>query len=319
MMREIPIIELVKGGDALLLAGLREEVGREFKGNPIFRNVFGLLLTPIISYIAYGYYRMTRRLRDRIWFWGTFILSILILTYNMAKAPVVLYLIGFLFFRVYEKGQIKRFTLIYSGAGLITMLLLMYSFLSPSESNILFSLSFGIPGRILLSQSAGIYFSFETFPQHHDFLGFSSFAQLTDLLGIERSERSARILMERYNPEAVEEGTAGVMNSLFIAEAWANFGKFGLLASPLYVGFLIQSMYIFFLRMKKTPVFLGLFCYFSYKGAISGGFNEYLYHPIMLMLSAVLLLIIFLSKYLQLIKGYGQKNHIPPSVQTRSK
>ncbi|MGV3763839.1 oligosaccharide repeat unit polymerase [Parapedobacter sp.] len=314
MMREIPILQLLSGGDALLLAGLREEVGREFAGNTILRNVFGILLTPIISYIAYCYYRMTNSRKDCIWFWVMFVLSVLILTYNIAKAPVILYFLGFLFLRIYEKGQIKKWVLVGSGLGALCILLVMYSFLSPSDSEILFGLNFGIPGRILLSQSTGIYYSFDTFPVYHDFLGFSSFSQLTSVLGIEPSERSARVIMERFHPGAVDAGTAGVANSLFIAEAWSNFGWAGLLVSPIYVGFLVQTMYVFFLKMKKTPLFLGLFVYFSYKGGISGGFNEYLYHPIMVILSFLLLLILFLSKYLKILKYNVQKNHISSSV-----
>ncbi len=87
-------------------------------------------------------------------------------------------------------------------------------------------------------------------------------------------------------------GIAGVVNSLFIGEAWANFGIYGVLIAPLYVGFLIQSLYLFFLKSKKTPFLLALFVSFSIKGAITGGFNDYFYN-----VNFIFLLFVFLSIY----------------------
>jgi oligosaccharide repeat unit polymerase len=301
VMKEIPLLKMISGSSALDLAIAREEAGRGFQGNFFIRNVFGITLTPILSYISLSYYRLTRNYFDLFWFLIMFVFSVLIVTYNISKAPLVLYFLGFLFFRVLEKGKVSKKILIGGVVALVGVLVFFYSFLSDTELEFLFGLRYGIPGRIFFSQSAAVYLTFDTFPHVHSFLGFSSFSDFLGNIGIETSERSSRILMERYFSSRVEEGTAGVLNTLFIAEAYANFGWTGLLLAPGYVGFLIQSFYIFFLKMPKSPFFLGLFTYFSYKGGISGGFNEYVYNSGLLILFVIMCGLIFQANYLKVL------------------
>ena len=74
--------------------------------------------------------------------------------------------------------------------------------------------------------------------------------------------------------------------------AWANFGICGVIVAPLYVGFLIQSLDLFFLKSKKTPFLLALFVSFSIKGSITGGFNSYFYN-----INLFFLLFVFLGVY----------------------
>lgn len=296
-MREIPFLALLKGEDKLGLTGLREEVGRDFQGNVVFRNVFGIVLNPIMTYVSFAYYRMTKSREDKRWFLLMLIFSILILTYNIAKAPLVLFLLGFVFFRILEVGQIKRKILVLTGLSAIAIIAGLYAVISFLSIEEIFSLRYGMGGRILLSQSAGIYLSFDTFPSNHDFLGFSSFSDYVAAFGLQPNDRSARILMETYFPKATQAGMAGVQNSLFIAEAWANFGFVGLAIAPFYVGFLIQSMYLFFLKSKKTPVLLGLFTYFSWKSSVGGGFNDYIYNPGFLTIMIIIGISVLLAKH----------------------
>jgi hypothetical protein len=145
---------------------------------------------------------------------------------------------------------------------------------------------------------------FDIFPVHYDFIGFSSLSNfLSNTLNYDYVDRAARIAMYHFNPRGVESGIAGVMNSIYIAEAWANFGLFGVLISPLWVGFLLQSLYIFFLRRPKNPVYLGFFVSFSIGGSVTGGFNDYIYNPGLVMMfmlfSAFMLMALFLRFFLK--------------------
>ncbi|QDH81244.1 oligosaccharide repeat unit polymerase [Echinicola soli] len=297
VMKEIPLFNMFSGNSAVDLAVAREEVGRGFQGNFFVRNVFGITITPILSYIAFSYYRMTKTRFDFVWFFTMFIFSILIVTYNISKAPIVLYFLGFIFFRVLEVGKVNKKVLIFGLGGVLILLITFYSFLSTTELDFLFGLRYGIPGRILFSQSAAVYLTFDSFPNYYDFLGISTFSDYLATFGINPSERSSRLLMERYFSSRIENGTAGVLNTLFIAEAYANFGIVGLALAPTYVGFLIQTMYVFFLKMKKTPVFLGLLTYFSYKGGVSGGFNEYVYNSGLFILACVIIFLFLQASY----------------------
>lgn len=276
----IPFLGILQGMDSTSLAVLRQDVSRGFAGNIYVKNILALLLTPILSYIAFSYYWATKRPRDLVWFILLFFGSIIILTYNIGKAPLVEYFLGFMFLLVLIKGGIKKQTLVLIGSCLVGGLVLLYVFVGGvTDPAALFSYNSGISGRILLSQSAGTYLSFDLFPETVAHIGFASVSEfISSIAGWDHYERSARILMETFRPLQVEEGTAGVMNSLFIAEAWANHNLFGVLVAPFYVGFIIQLLFMFFLRMPKTPLFLGPFAYFSYKSSVTGGFNDYFYN-----------------------------------------
>ena len=146
------------------------------------------------------------------------------------------------------------------------------------ETDALFLYNSGFIGRLTLSSNAGLFLTFDIFPAHHSFLGFSSFSNiLSSLFDIPYSERSARYVMEYVNPSGIQSGLAGVYNSLFTSEAWANWGIAGVILSPIYVGMVIQSLYIIILSSRKTPFFLALFVFYTIRSSINGGINDYIY------------------------------------------
>jgi len=110
-LKTIPIYGIFQGFDAHSLAALRIEAAREFKGNLTIRYYFGITLTPILSYVAYVYWRLIKLREHLIWFLTMFVFSFFILTYNLAKSPFALYILGFLFLNVLINGGIKKTTL----------------------------------------------------------------------------------------------------------------------------------------------------------------------------------------------------------------
>lgn len=278
---EIPLLTALAGGDAIGLAVARVDASLGFTGNVYVRNLLGITLAPILAYVAFGYFRQTGALRDRLWFYIMLVAALFILTYDLSKAPVVIFLLGFLFFRVLADGGVSRMLFVWFGCLALIVLVVSYWLVGKvTDPAVLFSYNSGIPGRILLSQAAGIFYAFEHFPGTREFLGFSSLSSLfSDLMGFAPSERAARIMMMIFNPVGVEEGEVAVMNSLFIAEAWANFGWVGVLMAPIYVGIFVQALFLFFLRSKKTPVLLGIFTYLSLRLPVTGGFNDFIYAP----------------------------------------
>jgi len=291
---KIPLLAVFQGYDANSLAHLRQEASRGFEGNYYIRNILGVSFSPILTYISYAYWKMTNSKKDFIWFIIMFISSFLILTYDLEKSPFIMFILGFLFLKVLIEGKIKKKTLFIFSSFSMALILLAYVYIAKiTDFRLLFSYNSGIVGRILLSQSAGTYMSFEHFPKTYNFIGFASISKmLSQLFGINYVDRAARIMMAIFNPARVQAGTAGVMNSLFIAEAWANFGWIGVIFSPIYVGMFVQIIFMTFLKAKKTPISTGLFAYLSYKLPITGGFNDFLYNP-----GLVIILVIFTSVY----------------------
>ena len=158
-------------------------------------------------------------------------------------------------------------------------------------------------GRILISEISSLYAHLEyfSFPEEH--LGFKSLSNfLNSLFNTTNPGRSGRIILENYASSWVEQGFGGVLNTIFLGEAWANFGFIGILISPLWTGFIIGVCYYMFLKLEKTPIYLGLFMYFSYKTSICAGINDYIYNSKLLIVFIIFLFVILSGKELKKIK-----------------
>ena len=278
---EIPLLAAIAGGDTIGLAIARVDASLGFSGNVYVRNLFGIVLTPILAFVSYGYFKQTGSLRDRVWFFTMLTAAFFILTYDLSKAPIVMFALGFMFLRVLTDGKVSKVVFYLFGVLVLVILLTSYWLLGKvTDPTVLFSYNSGIGGRILLSQSAGTYFAFEHFPETREFIEFSSLSSfISEAFGLPHSDRAARIMMAIFNPAGVEEGSLAVMNSLFVAEAWANFGLIGVLIAPIYVGLFIQTLFLFFLRSRKTPVLVGVLAYLSLRLPVTGGFNDFIYAP----------------------------------------
>jgi hypothetical protein len=206
-----------------------------------------------------------------------FVFSCIIVTFDLAKAPFALYFIGFLFLNILINGGVKKKTLyLFIGVAMILIITAYIYVLQIIDFNVLYS---RIAARIILEQAVGTYLSFEYFPNTHSFIGFSSLlGDLLSAFGMNESEIASRIIVTIFSPWNIDDGTAGVMNSLFIQEAWANFELIGVIMGPIYVGMFVQIIYIFFLKSKKTPIMLGLLAYLSYKMPITSGINQFLFN-----------------------------------------
>lgn len=278
---EVPLLTALAGGDAISLAVARVDASLGFSGNVYVRNLLGIVLTPILAFVSYGYLQQTGSLRDRAWFCTMLVAAFLMLTYDLSKAPIVWFALGFLFLRVLTDGSVSKTVFYLFGCLVLAILLGSYWLLGKvTDPSILFSYNTGIGGRVLLSQSAGTYFAFEHFPATRGFIGFASLSSfVSEAFGLPHSDRAARIMMGIFDPAAVEQGSLAVMNSLFIAEAWANFGLVGVLIAPFYVGLFIQTLFLFFLRSRKTPVLVGVLAFLSLRLPVTGGFNDFIYAP----------------------------------------
>ena len=86
--------------------------------------------------------------------------------------------------------------------------------------------------------------------------------------------------MEIFNNSGVKEGTAGVMNSIYLAEAYANFGIIGILISPWLVAFIMSIVSNFILKQRKTPmnIVLYLIVTYTFSNLLIGGFVDFFYN-----------------------------------------
>jgi hypothetical protein len=283
--------------DQVALLVLRKDLSENFTGNLYVKNIVGMILTPIMCYISYLYYKLTKGKVDFAFFVVLFLCTFILLTYKFEKSPFVMFLLGFLFLKIYLGGRVNLRLIFALGTCLFIGLIGIYLFITKNSdpSYLLSPFKEGLVGRVLISGISSLYSHLEVFPTYVDHIGFNSLSNLvSNTIGENLHSRSGRVVLEIYAPGWVENGYGGVFNTLFIGEAWANFGLLGLLFSPIWVGFLHGLIFHFIISVRKTPIALGVFVYLSYKTSIMGGINDYIYN-IRLSLALLIVLIITIS------------------------
>ncbi len=91
------------------------------------------------------------------------------------------------------------------------------------------------------------------------------------------------------------------MATLFIGDAWANWGVAGVILAPLYVGILVQMFFIICLKVKKTPLSLAILVYYSVKNGLDNNFNLFIYDADKIMFFILLIIICSMIKILEKI------------------
>lgn len=265
----------------------RQQAGRGFVGNQYFRNILSIFLAPFVSYIAYGYLRLYRRRIYLLWFLATFALSVLALTSDAQKAPIIFYFISLFFVRILINGRARRWELLLLGVGVIGLVgftYIVFARISLSPDSLR-----GIISRIGMVQFAGMPLAMDVFPRQIPFLNGGGFPEwINRFIGVQHAEMS-RLLMIVYNPRGVAQGTAGVINTFFIADAWANFGWVGMVIAPIWLGVLIQFTHNKLLTLPKTPVYVGVMGYFITAFRVTGGFIGFVWNPLWLFIILIIL------------------------------
>ncbi|MBG9548306.1 oligosaccharide repeat unit polymerase [Cytobacillus firmus] len=286
----IPILEVALGNSEYSPGELRIMAQREFGGNVLIRNIFAIALTPLLSLIAYVYAVRTGQVKWKLLYLSLFAGAILINIYDLAKSPVFFYLIMFLLLSLYIgviRFTVRRLVLwgMLGAAALISMYIVIQGV---TDIGSYLSYNSGPVGRLIFAQIAPTFLHFDIYGNILPFLNGKSLPIITDLFDMDQV-RSARVVMETVFPEKVEAGTAGVLNTLFIAEAYANFGYLGVIVSTIYIAALVQILYIVLIRLPKNPVFLCLFIYFTINipRTLVGGFADFLFNPIWVLMTGL--------------------------------
>lgn len=302
-LQEIPFLSLLKGRSAFEISQQRSTSSFAFGGIEYIRNILGLIMAPLMSYISYSYYKLTRSNSDLKWFILMFVTSSIFLLIDLQKSPFILYLSGFLMLRIMMLDGVSLKRILRYGVFAFLLLVTFYIFLSEGfNADTLFSYNYGIVGRVTLTSVAGFFHALEIFPDKIHNLGISSMSGfISNTFDVEFNVRAGRLIMIELFPESIYHGTVGVINSIFLSEAWANFGLLGLLLSPVYVGFIIGCLYNFILISPKSPLFLGIYAYYSFRPTIIGGFNEYLYNPGNILIVALVLFLLIYSNSLKIL------------------
>ena len=257
-MGDLPIMNALRTDDVnetlLLRRNFRMSTGF---GTEILSSVFSFTVIVWMSYVAYAVMSVTKLSRWRVLFCVTFVASLVLHSANSTISPTFVYLLGFMIVRSMLGQPVIRTIEVIGG---LALLVLMQIVLKGADRDVVLVLKESIVGRIMTGQLLGYYMTRNVFPDLENFIGFASTGtKIHELLGWPSSESYGILTMIRYNALGVESGTAGHMTTIFMGEAWANFGYVGLVIAPLWVGAVVQALNISFVTRPKTMVLVGLY------------------------------------------------------------
>lgn len=280
------------------IAEIRGLMTHHFPGNQYLKNLFGLQFLPLLSYSTLVHFFKSKKPLYLAFFVLFSIGSLFFTTLNLSKAGFIFYFMGFPFLLSYYKGYLPVKIILAGGLSFLAFLLLGFI----NEHNVFNSFVFNVfLKRLLLVQSAGVYLSFDLFPDSFAFLDFSSLGKVSSYFYQFPSVSSQRLIMEYVNPVGVESGTAGYMVSLFIGEAWSNWGWSGVILSSLGVPLFTKTCLNLITKLDKTPEVVACVAFFSFKFLYSQGINH-IFFPRILFIPTLFLFIFFFPKILTKIK-----------------
>ncbi|MCF2555887.1 hypothetical protein [Faecalicatena contorta] len=289
----IPIIKLIHVSGDFDFALERGRISSLYFINSYINNLFVLSGIPILSYVSFSYAIVVKKRGWTILATIMFVASIIVKTYKFEKSPVLFHLvIFFLIFLFYNGKRIKTFHIIIMGIVAVIGITGMY-ILTGFEGTFL-DIYNGPLGRTFFTEVGTLAYAFDMFPRIFPFLKGRSFAPtVLGILGIDKKLhlRSAKLTMAYYGSEKVYDGGAGVMNSLFAGEAYANFGFFGIVFSVIWIALFITAIMWIVLKLQKTPETMTYLAVMTVKvgSMLEGGFTDFVYSFDIIFLTVIIL------------------------------
>lgn len=288
----IPIFRLIHAPEGFDFATERVRISGIYFLNSYINNILLFTIIPLMSYISFAYVLATK---SKVWVGMSgvmFVMSCVCKTYKFEKTPIVFHLLIFVLIFLLFKGGIKWIHMVIIGGALACVV--VFAYIATGFSGSMLDIYNGPLGRTLFTQVGTLSYHFDLFPAIFGFLGGRSFSPtLLRIVGMDTALhlRSAKIVMAFYGSDKVYDGTAGVMNTLFIGEAYANWGFAGVFIAIVWVALVVSFLLWLIFKMKKTPTSLCMMAILTVRlgTMMQGGFCDFVYSFDILFTCAALL------------------------------
>lgn len=292
-VQDLPILSVLMKLDFVDLLKVRSRSGNAFQGNYHWYYLFMRHVLLFTSYIAFASYLVDRRLRNKIIFIILLLASMFSTVMQLEKAPLLYYLLGIVitFYTVKKKRVniklISKFALLS-----MSLLSIMYMFFMNLKGRGIRVILTSIFSRLFTGSITPAYFYLKVFPSDVDFLLGRSFPNPRGIFPWEHYRLTVE-MMNKMTPELASIGVVGSAPTVFWAEAYANFGIFGLIIFSFIVGIVLQTAQNMTIRSKNiTPVFVGLNTWLTLElynlttGGVSLLFGVYI--PIVILIALIM-------------------------------
>ena len=276
----IPVLRLIHAPEGFNFGTERNRIASTYFIHPYISNILLFTMIPLLAYISFASAFVTKQKKWIAISGVLFVASCICKTYKFEKSPIIFHLLVYVLIVLYLSGGIKFIYMMLTGGVMGGVLIASY--FATGFTGTLLDIYNGPLGRTLFTEVGTLSYCFDLFPNVFGYLNGRSFTPtILKLLGMSGAEhlRSAKLTMAFYGSEKVYDGTAGVMNTLFVGEAYANWGYPGVILSIVWVALVISVMMILVLKMRKTPSVVALLALLTVQvgSMLEGGFCDFVY------------------------------------------
>jgi oligosaccharide repeat unit polymerase len=250
----LPLYDILKvqGSSNLydLAFAAREEFSRYGKGansyyfQGYFQQFYIVIIPLVVLFFGSKYLLYRNAIFKWLWIVGA-LLAGLLLAVSLQRWPLMFFiLLNYVLYSAYN-GKIRYGETL----GFALAALLLFGFLTYIRGmEDLEMVATWLVARIFFTQVEVFYSIMEMFPKHFDY--FAGAALLGDIKGVLPGPDAgfSRWLFDEYF-RVHGNGTAP---TLFLGELFADFGYVGIIAGGVLAGFLMQLIYIYFVRGRKN-------------------------------------------------------------------
>lgn len=307
----IPIIEIVKSKGLLVTEASLLRTLAVFE-LPLVMNFIRLACSPLCQVLYFYFlaeFLISKKKSVLALAICQFFCSFMMLIYGGDKAPVVLFLFGHIFFFVLFHGKVgKKIILVSTLVACASMFILYFATMRGLGS----SVHQAFVNRLFVSQISGSFLSFQHYDNIEPFIGGASQnASLFKLFDLESSLRACERLVEYYFNNSYKNGYFKNINSLFVQEAWANYGIIGLVISPVWVAFLFALNYKLVTFFGKNSLSIACLTFFSYENtSFSTSFNAFIFSIPYFILISIFLYGSLIQEYSKPSVVHGKKGRL---------
>lgn len=254
----IPIVSLLLGTSEGNLKSLRSAATNAFPGDYHWYSLFFNSIFCFLCYVTFAELLKKYNKVNIFIFLSVFAFTAFAAIVPTHKAPIIWILIGLII--TYMIVRNKRFsfkTIMLFTIISIPTLTFMYKFFMGYQDRTLFEIFNSILSRTFTGQITPAYFYLEIFPKKVDFLLGRSLPNPMGIFPWENYQINVEV-MNYMNPHLIGSDIVGSAPTVYWAEAYANFGFFGIIVTSIIIGVLLYSIQYIVLSLPKSSLTIGL-------------------------------------------------------------
>ncbi len=293
---QVPSIALI---DALMNTGSNLTLSRSLMTNGFsgytWYSLFIHDLLIFLSLIFFVQFLLSKTFLSCLCFIASFSLASFTLLMTTEKAPFAWYLISLFIcycaVRYSGRYPVRKLVFLF----LLILLMLAGTYAVFMNSTDLWKGISSVFSRAFAGSIQPAYHYLEFFPEHQDYLLGRSFPNPGGLLPFEPYSLTQEV-MKWVNPADFEKGIIGTMPTVYWGELYANFGYFGILIVPFFIGgyFVILEKVAGAVSSMPVKIALRVWLMLHLKDLTITGISNYIFD---FSLALILLSTLFLAKF----------------------